>query len=100
MIGEGYHESTKQYWSDLIKLMLIVFSFTKFGHFVSVYEGMGYFILMMQECMAGLIPFVMIFFALVSLFSVLYAVLETELTEEMQTPGAIESLGYAGLLIF
>ena len=38
--------------------------------------------------MIGLIPFVMVFIILLNFFVVMYSVLDTEITEELLTPGA------------
>jgi len=84
--------------SAFIKILLIVLSFSKFGHFVSVYEGMGFFIMMMRQCMIGLIPFVMVFIILLNFFVVMYSVLDTEITGELLTPGAMETVGYYGMM--
>ena len=48
--------------------------------------------------MIGLVPFVMVFIILLNFFVVMYSVLDTEITEELLTPGAMDSLGYYGMM--
>lgn len=95
--SEDTQERHKVENSTYLKIILIMLSFSKCIHFAAVYEGFGYFVKMMTECLYGLIPFIMVFFAFINFFVVLFAVLDVEVDDELLTPGSRESLGYYGL---
>ena len=77
-------------------MILIVTSFMKTLHFVTVFEELGFFIKMLQVCIIDLIPFICSFVTLGAFFAILFAELDVEIDDEII--GGQDGLGYFGLL--
>lgn len=78
-----------------IKMILIVLTYLKCLHFVSVFEEFGFFLKMLEVCTYDLIPFTISFVGFGMFFAILYAILEVEIDEEIIGG---KGIGYFGLL--
>jgi len=83
---------------QFIKIFLIILSFLKCIHFLIVYQEFGFFIKMITSCLEDLQPFLIMFVCFVSLFTVLYAVMDVDIDDSLLTAGSRESMGFVGLL--
>lgn len=81
-----------------VKIWLILLSFLKVVHFIIVYEEFGFFIKMITQSLFDLRPFVICYIFFVNFFVILYAVMGVQIDDELLTAGALDSLGYYGLL--
>ena len=77
-------------------MILIVTSFMKSLHFVTVFEEFGFFTKMLELCIIDLIPFICSFVSMGLFYAILMAVLQVEIDDEII--GGKDGLGYFGLL--
>ena len=76
-------------------MILIVLTYLKTLHFVSVFEEFGFFLKMLEVCTYDLLPFTVSFIVFGMFFAIMYAILGVEPHEEIIGGTGI---GYFGLL--
>ena len=91
---KGLQDDGADYIS-FVKIFLIILSFGKCLHFVSVYEEFGFFIKMLTLCLNDLLPFIFSYIFFGVFFSMLYAGIQVEIDSELASG---IGLGYFGLL--
>ena len=78
-----------------IKIQLVALSFAKTLHFITVYEELGFFVIMVTRSFIDLIPFIMSYLFFQCFWATLFAVLKVEIDEEV---ASAVGLGYFGSL--
>jgi hypothetical protein len=79
-----------------IKMILIVLTYLKTLHFVTVFEEFGFFLKMLEVCTYDLLPFTVSFIVFAMFFAIMYAILGVEPDSEISGGTGI---GYFGLLL-
>lgn len=82
-------------YMSFVQIFLIVLSFGKCLHFVTVYEEFGFFVKMLTMCLHDLLPFIFSYIFFGVFFSMLYAGIGVEIDDELASG---IGLGYFGLL--
>jgi hypothetical protein len=82
-------------YNSFVQIFLIMLSFGKCLHFVTVYEEFGFFIKMLTLCLKDLLPFIFSYIFFGVFFSMLYAGIGVEIDDELASG---IGLGYFGLL--
>jgi hypothetical protein len=77
-------------------MILIVLTYLKTLHFVSIFDEFGFFLKMLEICTYDLYPFIISFVGFGLFFAIIYAVLNVEIDDEII--GGLDGLGYFGLL--
>ena len=78
-----------------IKIQLVALSFAKTLHFITVYEDLGFFVIMVQRSFIDLIPFIMSYLFFQCFWATVFAVLKVEIDGEV---ASAVGLGYFGSL--
>jgi hypothetical protein len=77
-------------------MILIVLTYLKTLHFVSIFEEFGFFLKMLEICTYDLYPFIISFVGFGLFFAIIYATLEVEIDDEIKS--GLVGLGYFGTL--
>lgn len=79
---------------------MIVLSFIKLLHFVSVFEGTGFFLTMLQRCTRDLYPFLFSYLLFCCFFAVLYATMRVEIDGELEHAHGLPLFGMLFLVVW
>lgn len=70
-------------WLPFIKIFLVILSFVKSLHFLTVFEELGFFVIMVLQSFIDLIPFVISYLFFQSFFATVFAVLKVDIDGEV-----------------
>ena len=87
-------------YTPFLKIGMIVLSFIKLIHFVSVFEGIGFFITMLQRCTEDLYPFLFSYLLFCCFFAVLYATMKVEIDGELAHAHSLGPFGTLFLVVW